>query len=90
VKIFVFSLLIFLTFSIGNSAFAEIYTDEDALDEEGKNFLIELIISTMEYIFNLVFELTGESTLQHWSDRAIDNMAKRTVDTIISQQGYVP
>jgi len=85
-----FALLIFLTFSVGNSAFAEIHTDEDAFDEEEKNFLIELIINTMDYIFNLVFELAENQALQQWNDRVIDDMAKKTIDTINSQQDYVP
>ncbi len=84
-----FALLIFLTFSVGNSAFAEIHTDEDAFDEEGKEFLIELIIDTMDSIFELVFELVEEPAIQQWSERVLDNIAKNTVDMINSQLGYV-
>ena len=89
-KISTFALVIFLTFSVGNSAFAQIDTFEDAFDEEGREYLINLIINTMDSIFDLVFELVEEPALQQWSDGLLDKIEKNTVGMINSQLGYVP
>ena len=60
------------------------------LDDDEKSSFITLIITTINSMLNLSFELAEDPTLQGWGNDVIKNVAEKTESKIVNQLGYDP
>ena len=63
---------------------------QTTLSDEEENSFIGLIITTVNSMLNMVFELADDLTLQDWGNDVINNVAGRTEAKIQNQLGYDP
>jgi hypothetical protein len=60
------------------------------LTREEENFLVDLIMSTMDPIFDLVFNIQDNERLQQWGMEIIQRQVETTESQITGQLGYDP
>jgi len=78
------------SFQTTNDPFMGTNSNQIELTDDETNFLVNMIMNTMDSILNLTFGLAEEPALKEWGDRVIQNVVQRTENQIIGQLGYDP